>query len=113
MRQIFRHAFAIVLLASSAIANAQAFPSKPIKIVVPFPAGGTVDFFARVVSTKLSESLGQSVLVENRAGAGGNIAVGPVLLGAAKPVHILTPSATVRRIVNMTALTVADANAVR
>ncbi len=45
--------------------------------------------------------------------AGGGIAIGPVLLGAAKPVHILTPSATVRRIVNMTAVTVADANAVR
>ncbi len=48
-----------------------------------------------------------------KTAAGGNIAVGPVLLGAAKPVHILTPSATVRRIVNMTALTVADANAIR
>jgi malate dehydrogenase (oxaloacetate-decarboxylating)(NADP+) len=48
-----------------------------------------------------------------KTAAGGNIAIGPVLLGAAKPVHILTPSATVRRIVNMTALTVADANAVR
>ena len=47
-----------------------------------------------------------------KATAGGNIAVGPVLLGAAKPVHILTASTTVRRIVNMTALTVADANAV-
>ena len=45
--------------------------------------------------------------------AGGGIAIGPVLLGAAKPVHIVTPSATVRRIVNMTALTVADANAGR
>jgi malate dehydrogenase (oxaloacetate-decarboxylating)(NADP+) len=45
--------------------------------------------------------------------AGGNIAIGPVLLGAAKPVHVLTASTTVRRIVNMTALTVADANAVR
>jgi malate dehydrogenase (oxaloacetate-decarboxylating)(NADP+) len=45
--------------------------------------------------------------------AGGGIAIGPVLLGAAKPAHILTPSATVRRIVNMTALTVADANAAR
>ena len=42
--------------------------------------------------------------------AGGGIAIGPVLLGANRPVHILTPSATVRRIVNMTALTVADAN---
>ncbi len=45
--------------------------------------------------------------------AGGGIAIGPVLLGAAKPVHILTPSATVRRLVNMTAVTVADANAFR
>ncbi|MBI3153843.1 MAG: NADP-dependent malic enzyme [Burkholderiales bacterium] len=48
-----------------------------------------------------------------KTAAGGGIAIGPVLLGAAKPVHILTPSATVRRIVNMTALTVADANAIR
>lgn len=45
--------------------------------------------------------------------AGGGIAIGPVLLGAAKPVHVLTPSTTVRRIVNMTALTVADANVSR
>ena len=48
-----------------------------------------------------------------KTAAGGGIAIGPVLLGAAQPVHILTPSATVRRIINMTALTVADANAVR
>ncbi len=48
-----------------------------------------------------------------KTAAGGNIAIGPVLLGAAKPVHILTASTTVRRIVNMTALTVADANATR
>ena len=48
-----------------------------------------------------------------KTAAGGNIAIGPVLLGAARPVHILTASTTVRRIVNMTALTVADANAVR
>jgi malate dehydrogenase (oxaloacetate-decarboxylating)(NADP+) len=48
-----------------------------------------------------------------KTAAGGGIAIGPVLLGAALPVHVLTPSATVRRIVNMTALTVADANAAR
>ena len=48
-----------------------------------------------------------------KTAAGGNIAIGPVLLGAAKPVHILTASTTVRRIVNMTALTVADANVAR
>ncbi|XHS79092.1 NADP-dependent malic enzyme [Burkholderiaceae bacterium UC74_6] len=48
-----------------------------------------------------------------KTAAGGGIAIGPVLLGSAKPIHVLTPSATVRRIVNMTALTVADANAAR
>jgi malate dehydrogenase (oxaloacetate-decarboxylating)(NADP+) len=48
-----------------------------------------------------------------KTAAGGGIAIGPILLGAAKPVHILTPSATVRRIINMTALTVVDANAAR
>jgi malate dehydrogenase (oxaloacetate-decarboxylating)(NADP+) len=48
-----------------------------------------------------------------KTAAGGNIAIGPVLLGVAKPVHILTASATVRRIVNMTALTVAEANTTR
>jgi malate dehydrogenase (oxaloacetate-decarboxylating)(NADP+) len=48
-----------------------------------------------------------------KTAAGGGIAIGPVLLGAAHPVHILTPSATFRRIVNMTALTVAEINATR
>ena len=48
-----------------------------------------------------------------KTAAGGGVTVGPMLLGTAKPVHILTPSATVRRIVNMTALAVADANAPR
>ena len=48
-----------------------------------------------------------------KTAAGNNVAIGPVLLGAARPVHILTPSATVRRIVNMTAWTVVDANSDR
>jgi malate dehydrogenase (oxaloacetate-decarboxylating)(NADP+) len=48
-----------------------------------------------------------------KTAAGDGITVGPILLGAAKPVHILTISATVRRVVNLTALTVADANALR
>jgi malate dehydrogenase (oxaloacetate-decarboxylating)(NADP+) len=48
-----------------------------------------------------------------KTAAGNNVAIGPVLLGAARPVHILTPSATVRRIVNMTAWTVVDANSER
>ena len=56
---------------------------------------------------------GKAVLFKKFAGIGGGIAIGPILLGAAQPVHILTPSATVRRIVNMTALTVAEINAPR
>ena len=55
------------------LAWAQAYPSKPIRIVAPFAAGGGVDFVARIVGHKLSAGLGQSVIIDNRPGAGGNI----------------------------------------
>jgi tripartite-type tricarboxylate transporter receptor subunit TctC len=54
-------------------ASAQTFPNKPIRMVVPFSAGGTTDILARAVGQKLSESLGQQVVVDNKPGAGGNI----------------------------------------
>lgn len=82
MKNILHLSLSILALIFAATASAQSFPTKPIKIIVPFPAGGTVDFFARVISTKLSEALGQSVLVENRAGAGGNIAAEAVAKAA-------------------------------
>ena len=63
----------VALLAASFAAHAQTFPGKPIHFVVPYAAGGAVDAMARVFAQKYAEAWGQPVLVENRAGAGGNI----------------------------------------
>src|SRR5882762_884465 len=63
-------ALALLAIGISA-ANAQPYPSKPIRIIVPFAAGGAVDALARIISARLQETLGQPVIVENRAGAGG------------------------------------------
>ena len=57
---------------------AQAWPAKPIRIIVPFPAGGSVDSFGRVLAARLQEQLKTSVIVENRGGAGGNIGANQV-----------------------------------
>ncbi len=64
-------------------AAAQTFPSKPIRMIVPFPAGGTTDIVARILAQRLSETMGQAVVVENKAGAGG--AIGADLVAKAAP----------------------------
>lgn len=79
----------VIVLAALALglvalgAHAQAFPAKPVKFVVPFPPGGSSDVLARALSDKLSESLGQPVIVESRPGAGAT--VGAAYVAAAKP----------------------------
>jgi len=70
-----RYVLALLALLLSSQVNAQAFPSKPITMVVGFEPGGGTDTVARVVAKFLAENVGQQVVVENRAGAGGNIAV--------------------------------------
>ena len=67
----------LILLAAllwAGAACAQAYPSKPIKFVVPFPPGGNLDFLARAIQPRFSEFLGVSLVIDNKGGAGGIIA---------------------------------------
>ena len=74
---------ALCLLAPFSWATAETYPSKPITIVVPFPAGGALDTVARVIADQMRADLGQAVIVDNRAGAGGT--VGSALVARADP----------------------------
>ena len=60
-------------LLGASVAPAQSFPNKPLHLIVPFPPGAGTDAFARVIAAKLSESLGQPVIVDNKAGAGATV----------------------------------------
>ena len=89
------------LLPLGAMAQTPAWPNKPVKIVVPFAPGGNTDSIARIMAERLTQSLGQSVVVENKVGAGGGIAAefvakaapdGYTLLMAAMPVMAILPA---------------------
>ena len=71
------------MLAAPVLAQAQAFPSRPITVVVPYLPGGTNDIIVRTLTPKLTEALGQAVVIENRPGAGGNL--GAAYVAKAKP----------------------------
>ena len=62
-----------LLAGATSMASAQAFPTRPIRIIAPYVPGGGVDFVARVIAAKLSETIGQQVIVENRPGGGTNM----------------------------------------
>ena len=66
---------AILLAFAAAVANAQAYPAKPVRLIIPFPPGGSNDVVGRLVAAQLGERLGQSVIVDNRGGGGGTIGI--------------------------------------
>jgi tripartite-type tricarboxylate transporter receptor subunit TctC len=74
----FQVALISLLVGATSFATAQDYPNKPIKLIVPYPPGGATDVIGRVMGQKLSAALGQQVVLENRAGAGGNIGAGAV-----------------------------------
>ena len=92
--------FVVLFIAGITVAHAQSFPSKPVRIVVGFVAGGATDTVARLVAQQLSERLGKSTVVENRAGASGTIGAelvaksppdGHVLFLATQTTHAVAP----------------------
>ncbi|MDO8448525.1 MAG: tripartite tricarboxylate transporter substrate binding protein [Rhodoferax sp.] len=96
-----RYLFPLLLLWLAASVSAQTYPAKPIRLLVPFPAGGATDILARALSQKLGEKMGQPVVVENRPGAGGTIGAdaaskaapdGYTLLLATSSTHSIGPA---------------------
>ena len=102
---IFAAAFCAAAMLSAAPASAQTWPAKPVRLMVPFPPGGSTDIVARIVAQKLGERLGQSIVIENRGGAGGTI--GTALIAKSAPdgynltvastsTHVVAPSVYIK-----------------
>jgi len=99
-RMLLAAAVCAAALLHCAGAAAQAWPAKPLRVVVPFPPGGSTDIVARIVAQKLGERLGQSMVIENRGGAGGTLGAAQVakaapdgytLLVASTSTHVVAP----------------------
>ena len=73
MHRLFFLPVLAIVMAMAATLHAQQYPSKPIRIIIPFPPGTTLDIMSRLIAPKLTERLGQSIVVDNRAGAAGQL----------------------------------------
>lgn len=82
-RRVARMALVALMAASAGLVNGQTYPTKPIKLIVPWPPGGGVDTSARLISEPLAQRLGQAIVIENRPGAAGNI--GTAMVTQEKP----------------------------
>ena len=85
-------ALAALGLVAATGALAQAWPARPVRVIVPFPPGGGLDFFARVMAPRLQENLGQQIVVENRSGAGGMVGADAVAKAAPDGYTLLVAS---------------------
>jgi tripartite-type tricarboxylate transporter receptor subunit TctC len=95
MKSIIRFVALCAAVLISGAAFAQQYPTKPVKVVVPFPAGGVTDIATRLIAQKLSERLGQQFYVENIAGAGGNNGMGQVARSPGDGYTILVASSSI------------------
>ena len=86
---MLRHLLAVAVSLCALAAQAQSWPSRPVHLIVPYPPGGSTDVTARALAERLSGALGQNVLVENRAGAGGNIGIEAAAKSAADGYTVL------------------------
>ncbi len=89
-----RHFIAAATLLAAASAHAQSWPTKPVKMIIPFPPGGTLDTVGRMLAQKLGEQLGQTFVVENRAGGNGTIGSDAVAKAAADGYTLLFNAST-------------------
>src|SRR2546429_8852434 len=87
--------FALVVLAGTSAVQAQGWPQRPVKLLVPFAAGGNIDVMGRLAAQRLSETLGQQFIVENRVGGNGTIATEAVARAPADGYTLLWASTSV------------------